>query len=190
MSTSFIQRFLRGKSNECYATVLIVASLLICSIDGFGITITSVNTGNWTTNSTWDCNCTPGTGDDVVISNNKTVTLNSHTTANSLTINSGSIFDQSNRRLTLNGSYTNNGEHQGAQRLDLNAILGGTISGTGTITHTGDFRVLSGDYLITAGTNLTKASGDISIAAGLTIFNSGTFTTGGNITGGAATADG
>jgi len=39
-------------------------------------TIASVKTGNWTSPDTWNCNCVPIAGDDVVISANHSVDLN------------------------------------------------------------------------------------------------------------------
>ncbi|MCB0431464.1 MAG: PKD domain-containing protein [Flavobacteriales bacterium] len=147
-------------------------------------TRTSVSTGNWGTNSTWDCNCTPATTDDVVISNNTTVTLNANTTIRNVTINSGSTLNNANRRISITGTYTNNGDHAGSGNINLDATTGGSISGTGTFSHTGILNINNGNFNILAGTNLTKTTGRLTIANGLTVHNYGTIIYGDIIRGG------
>jgi hypothetical protein len=42
----------------------------------WGATITAIGNGNWTTNSTWSCNCQPTSSDNIVIPAGRTVTAN------------------------------------------------------------------------------------------------------------------
>lgn len=69
-------------------------------------TRTSVQSGDWTSTSTWDCTCVPGNTEDAVIASGHTVTLTGATTINNFTINSGGIFDYAGFTLTVNGTVT------------------------------------------------------------------------------------
>lgn len=69
-------------------------------------TRTSVQSGNWSTASTWDCTCVPGTTEDAVIASGHTVTLTGATTINNFTINSGGVFDYAGNTLNVNGTAT------------------------------------------------------------------------------------
>ncbi|MEP5612129.1 MAG: hypothetical protein ABJP45_07750, partial [Cyclobacteriaceae bacterium] len=89
--------------------------LRLCSVAGIFLlslsfsnaqTRTSVQSGNWSTASTWDCTCVPGTTEDAVIASGHTVTLTAATTINNFTINSGGIFDYDGNTLTANGTVT------------------------------------------------------------------------------------
>lgn len=56
---------------------------LLCYSAAEAATITAVASGDWSSNSTWDCGCVPGAGDDVVIAR-RTVTVSSPQAANSI----------------------------------------------------------------------------------------------------------
>ncbi len=80
-------------------------------------TVTSITSGRWDRTNTWDCNCIPSAGDNVVIQNNHNVRLrsNSNMECNNLTIGQGSsgsarYVTNSTQTLTINGTLTvNNG---------------------------------------------------------------------------------
>jgi glucose/arabinose dehydrogenase len=61
--------------------------------------IVSVQSGNWNTPSTWNCNCVPSTYDEVTILLNHIVTLSQNTSVSSLTLNG--------RLQCMNGSKVN-----------------------------------------------------------------------------------
>ena len=99
-------------------------------------TVTSVQSGLWTSASTWDCNCVPQPENNVEVSNGDTVTIASNVTADNVVINSGGTLDggNSNYEITLTGDLTNNGEyiygdskiilsHNAAQRIVGNINL-------------------------------------------------------------------
>ncbi|MCR9252320.1 MAG: T9SS type A sorting domain-containing protein [bacterium] len=79
------------------------------------VSFTSVTSGDWEDGATWG-NTSPGTagtdypdnnGDDnVTIASGHTVTLQSASTINNFTINSGGIFDYNSNTLTANGTVT------------------------------------------------------------------------------------
>lgn len=76
-----------------------------------GSTYISVVTGNWNTASTWNINAVPGAGDNVIIANGHTVTINVNAACNNLTINQGGAAsvlrfgnNATNRSLDVNGN--------------------------------------------------------------------------------------
>jgi hypothetical protein len=50
------------------------------------ITVTSVNSGNWSSPTTWDCNCVPTSIDNVVIDTPHTVTVDAASQAKSINL--------------------------------------------------------------------------------------------------------
>lgn len=101
-------------------------------------TRTAINSGDWNTNSTWQNNTRPSSSsDNVVIPAGFTVTLNTNTTINNLTVLGTLIFESGNSRtLTVNGNVSigNNGT------ISTNTT-GGT-SRTHTINVSGNFENL------------------------------------------------
>ena len=94
-----------------------------------GNKVSRVANGNWSSNNSWSPSGVPTATDNVTILNGHTITINSNSTCNNLTIGEGSsgslvIGDNStSRSLTINGSLTiNNG--------------GSFIPGTTNATHT------------------------------------------------------
>lgn len=118
-------------------------------------TFTSQTSGNWNTVATWTGSCgggVPQAGDNVVIANGHTVTLDVNTpTLNDLTVNlGGTLTNVAANTLTLSGALNNAGTYSG---------------GSGAVTLGGNF-TNSGSY--SAGSATTTLSGYFS--------NSGTFT--------------
>ena len=93
-------------------------------------THTSVASGNWNTNGTWDKNAVPAAGDDVIIASGHTVTMDG---------NEGYCTN-----LTING--TANWGQARTTNASGNLTLSGTISGsaTGVLKVTGNLSVPSG----------------------------------------------
>ncbi len=107
-----------------------------------GQTITSVVTGNWSTNATWDCNCAPGSGDSVVVANATTVTLDINGSAKSLTVGkgtSGNLTIGNNgtaRTLAIGANLTVNAGATmtiGATAATHTMTIGGNVVNNGTL---------------------------------------------------------
>jgi len=93
---------------------------------------TSVANGNWTLPTTWDCNCVPLPGNDVIINHTVTLTLDWGYSSGSITINpSGTLTeDSSPRAFGLNGgSFINSGN----VHISKMAFFSGNISNSGTL---------------------------------------------------------
>jgi len=106
-------------------------------------TVTSVVTGNWGDDATWDTGLKPISSDDVVISGGFTITANSDWTCASLTINAptgngtSQLTISDGKTITVNGSVDINGGT--TNNRDANLVL----SGTGTLTAAGTFTLNS-----------------------------------------------
>ncbi|MFH1319714.1 MAG: hypothetical protein ABII90_03560, partial [Bacteroidota bacterium] len=149
-------------------------------------TITSIKTGNWNSDTAWDCGCVPLITDNIVIANTHTVTLTIADTIDNITINNGGELNNDANAFTITGDYTLNGTHSGSGTIRLNGAEK-TIAGSGTITNTGELQI-SGNKTIVGSADITKNSGNVTIAAGDTVTNNGTITIGGNIVGNAGTS--
>lgn len=151
-------------------------------------TRTSVATGSWGTNATWDCNCVPAGTDDIVIAANTTVTLDATRTANSLTVNASGIFTYSNgnKNLTVAANLTVNGSITGSNVNHIVYLTGnGTnIDGSGTISNKGGIEVNTGNKTILSTANLV-IDAPLNINGAVTVTNNGivTISGGNNITG-------
>jgi len=95
-------------------TISLLFSICLSSFVGLGQTITSVANGNSTNPLTWDCNCFPTSGSNIIIAHD--VLLNTDwliSSGGSITVNSGASLVQSgNRSILINGNnaeYNNNG---------------------------------------------------------------------------------
>ena len=155
-------------------------------------TVTSVGSGNYNTGGTWDSGSRPGSGDDVIIDNGHTVTLVQPENANSLTVNTGGIYDGDGNILTVSGESSagwairfNNGQISGtdsdftittaaATSIDLNCASGNArhlvindasaavTMETGAITLLGNLTITAGS--LSTGSNLgLTVNGDVII---------------------------
>jgi len=113
-----------------------------------GGTITSIVTGNWSTNATWDCNCAPGSGDSVVVANGTTVTLDANGAAKSLTVGKGT-----SGQLTVGNNGTARSLAIGAN-LTVNSGATMTIGATAA-THT---MTIGGNVVNNGALNLAPAA--------------------------------
>lgn len=108
---------------------LVIIFLLVFNGALVAQTRTSVQSGNWTTASTWDCTCVPGTTEDAVIAAGHSVTLTAATTINNFTINAGGIFDYDGNTLTVNGTVTPFVSVQSGQYTTSSTWLNGSAPG-------------------------------------------------------------
>ncbi len=90
-------------------TTLPAIALCIITLAANAQTRTSVQTGFWSVASTWDCNCIPAAGEDVVVAAGHTVTLNGNTTINNVNVNATGILTIGAVAFTSNGTLTIDG---------------------------------------------------------------------------------
>jgi hypothetical protein len=153
------------------------------------VVINSIQSGNWNSTSTWDCNCVPSTYNSVRVRNPHTVTFpNSNLTITNLISDIGGIFNNTNssKSLTVTGDLLMNGTYSGSSILIHDGT--GSIDGIGTISTSGSLSITGGSKDILSSCVLSRTSGTIDISSGITINNYGVFTTSGNITGGASSS--
>jgi hypothetical protein len=166
--------------------ILLLAAILL-SFSGISQSIrTAVQSGNWTTKGTWDCNCVPAATDNAVIESGTTVTFVADNTINHLTIKEGGVISDNGRNNTITGNFVVNGTYGGYGTINLTGN-GASISGTGIISNTSVINI-TGDKEIPAGSELTKSSGDVNINGAFTVTNNGSITIGANIIGLATTS--
>ena len=136
-------------------------------------TITSVQSGNWSNNNTWDCNCMPVAGDNVVIGTH-IVTVNQNYSITDIEITVGGIITSGGKTLTITGNLTIDGAISGG----VNVNLSGTniISGSGVMSTNGNIDMTGGNKTITAGASIDLSAASLStinIDAGVTVTNDG-----------------
>ena len=140
--------------------------------------ITSVATGFWNSSSTWDCNCVPGNGTDVVIATGTTVTLNGISTlyrTKALIIEANATFSNGfNNIIKVKGDYILNGTHSGTGVIELEGMFA-LVDGTGVITNPTDI-LINRNVTIPASANITKTTGSIIINGNKIITNYGVVT--------------
>jgi hypothetical protein len=100
-----------------------------------GGTIVSIATGGWSSNSTWNCSCIPGAGDNVSIANTHVVTLDVDAACNNLTVGGGT-----SGQLTLGNNGTNRNIVISGNLLIQNGatIITGNNNATHQMTVTGN----------------------------------------------------
>lgn len=161
-------------------------------------TCTSLGSGNWNNAATWSCAAVPLAGDDVVIANGHTVTVNTAAVCRDVTINNGNadstLVIAGANSLTASRDITINANTAG--RIKLLDVAGGTLSvGRNlTLASTGNNRIA----------RLAIGAGTATIAGNLTANNQpnreqvvfsaagvlrigGNFTNGGTLTAGSGT---
>lgn len=126
-------------------------------------TVTSVGSGRWDTNGTWDCNCVPTQGDNVLIRNGHTVQMRSaNMQCNDLTVGQGTsgvaqFTTNTAFTLTINGNLTINTGASFTQATNSNATH--TINIRGNIVNNGNLN-LSVDGDSRCAINFTNTAGD------------------------------
>ncbi|HRT81410.1 MAG TPA: fibronectin type III domain-containing protein, partial [Bacteroidales bacterium] len=121
--------------------LFVTIAALISAFSANAATITSKATGNWSSTNTWNGGIVPGSGDDVIIANGHTVTIdaNGQACAN-LTVNSGGTLKFStnsttnlftvNGDFTINGTFTQNNNQGWPVDVYGNLTINGTYSTT------------------------------------------------------------
>ena len=136
---------------------------------------TSVASGDWNNNATWDCGCVPAAGEDAVIASGTTVTMTNNESITSLTVNTGGTLDNMGNDLTMTGNL-----HVDGTILDKGDIfmdgIGTTISGTGTLTDVKNIDINNGNQTILPGTDLNLMKADFQSNSHFTVTNQGTIT--------------
>ncbi|MGC9330811.1 MAG: T9SS type A sorting domain-containing protein [Bacteroidales bacterium] len=139
------------------------------------IVIESITTGNWDDVNTWDCHCVPLETDNVRINNGHTVSVNvSNATVKSLTITAAGVLASGNKGFTATGHVTIDGSFTGTNILTLSGN-NTTISGIGTIKNTKELSITGGNKTIASNSMLTKTAGNVDIALGISVTNTGSF---------------
>ena len=126
---------------------------------------TSAMSGNFNVSTTWVGGIVPVSSDDIVVSTGHTVTLTSNVTLRAITVNTGAILNNGGFTLTLNeicsgcgASTTINGDYTGSGTTVWTASANGlnnNISGSGTISTTGNWQFDYYGATVAAGSNLT-----------------------------------
>lgn len=150
-------------------------------------TRTSIASGDWNQNATWDCGCTPANSDDVVIAAGHTVKLVANgagTTVNNLTISSSGIIDGNSKNLTIDGNVDIDGKIIDVKVLNLDGS-GATIDGLGSITlqNNGASLDFNASMSIVAGASLIITNSTVTIKGNYTITNNGTLYFNADLTG-------
>ncbi|PZF71173.1 GEVED domain-containing protein [Taibaiella soli] len=145
-------------------------------------TYTAINSGNWSTGSTWDMGVAPGIGNDAYI--NPSVTVTADPTANvakSLTIWGTGTLQINSNTVTIDSAVANNGNvnvNGGTLVVNGNSGVSGVTNNAG-----GNFNVLSGNAQVgpTGGGNkLFNNIGTLTVNGGNLNVN-GNFVNGGTI---------
>jgi hypothetical protein len=159
-----------------------LTAIIFLSQDLYSADIFSIQSGDWKTKSTWNCNCIPSSVDNVTIKSNHTVTNSTGSDqVNSIIIEPNAVLDNSNKKLKIFANYTNNGSHLGNSIGEtVIAGLNSIISGNGVISSSGNFTISGSNAVISAGSNLTRY-GNITIQG--TVTNLGSIKVYGNLTG-------
>lgn len=130
-------------------------------------TVTSIASARWDNVSTWDCNCIPSAGDNVIIQDGHTVTIRaSNLECNDLTIGQGSsgrlrYIRNTARDLTVNGNLTINSGATLDVRTNSNTTH--TLNIRGSITNNGTLN-LAADANSLCNTNFIKVDGNQTVS--------------------------
>ncbi len=142
--------------------------------------------GDWSDPNSWVGMVVPAVTDTAVIVSGDTLRVSDvsgEISVAGLTIQSGGLVWNSNRRINIYGNYLNDGIHQtdGSDQIYWRGI-GTLIDGTGTVNNAGRIRVLNGDKVIPASATLTFGNGNFRIEGNLVVTNYGNLTFPGRIT--------
>ncbi|MDI1315966.1 MAG: hypothetical protein PSU83_01545, partial [Flavobacterium sp.] len=179
--------------NFKFLAVLIV----LLSLFGIGKVSAQTNTlntggGNWTTAGNWSLGIVPTAAHDVVIPNNRTVTVNTAAVCNTFTIsngnNVGTVTISTGQSLTVSGAVSI-GAGTGAGDNKVIAVGSGSFSCASiNVTATGNSNRSSG---VTLSTGTVTVDGDVTMGDAnddFTFTNTGTLNIGGTMSGGTFTA--
>jgi hypothetical protein len=137
--------------------ILLIVSLLT-SVACISATITSQNSGNWNTGSTWDTGNVPTNADNVIIAAGHTINvLNSNGVAETITVNSSGKL-RIYQTLTVDNTAVNNGT--------MNVNTGGSfVLSAGNFTNSGSLTIAKGRSMTMANSTTLTNSGSISLTS-------------------------
>ena len=122
-------------------------------------TITSTQSGNWNSGSTWDSGSVPTNADDVIIATTHTVNvINSTGVAESITVNSGGKL-RIYKTLTVDNTSANAGT------LSINEADGVLILSAGNFTNSGTLQIAKSRQMTMANSTTLTNSGSIEITS-------------------------
>lgn len=134
-------------------------------------TFTSVQTGNWSTSTTWDLNQIPKKRDKVIIVSPHVVTLVDARKIAGVTLNSGATLADGGNTLDLYGSFSLSGIWSGTGVIRWNGTASDTLSGTsGKTSGTPTLYINGSNKLITTVNDTVYR---IEIPSAYTVSNSG-----------------
>ena len=141
-----------------------------------GSIIQSVKTGYWDVASTWDCNCVPGSTDDVTIKSGHTVTARTTTNVNNLLID-GNLNSQQTGSFNVKGDYT-----VGVAGTIVHKTI--TFDGTAQqdLTNNSATTVDLASMVVNNAGNVTIQSGNFSVSNSLNVSNGQLQNVGGTFT--------
>ena len=129
-------------------TAFLVIALFSATTDA--ASITSAQTGNWSSTTTWTGGVVPVSGDDVTIEAGHTVTLDESTAnLNSCTVAGTGILDASTFTLNVSGAFTLQSNATFKQGGTVTTVPGGSQSFATTSTYifNGTSNRFAGSYL-------------------------------------------
>ncbi|MFA5404573.1 MAG: T9SS type A sorting domain-containing protein [Ignavibacteria bacterium] len=176
---------------------LISTSVILFSTDSFS-QITSKNSGNWNSPSTWNGGAVPGSSSQVIISDGHTVTINTNAVCRNLTIGQGGVnsatlkFDGNTRSLSVTGSISgyiyisSNGVLTSTSGVNQTIYIAGDLTNLGTFTqganntvnfNGGSLRNILGSNIVFNNLTINKTGG-LNLATNVTVDNTLTLTSG------------
>lgn len=164
---------------------LIVLILLGLNYNATAATFSSVASGTWSAPATWtitagtDDNGIPDGNDDVTVSTNHTVTINSSSVYAKTFVNNGTVRG-GNAYFWVYGSFTNNGQFS-QQLFSIYVMSGCLLSSTTAFNGTQTIDVNGGNLTIAPNTTVNLSS-NLRIRASRQITNNGSLSVPGTIT--------
>lgn len=147
---------------------------------GASSAIVSVTTGNWSTASTWNCNCIPGAADDVTISLGHTVSATTTTNVNTITIDGtlntlltgdfnikGDLIINTtgsfvSKTIRFNGTVAQNMTNNSSTAVDFSTLIVNNSNGVnvqaGSFSVTGSMQVPNGPLNNVGGTFIFRSN--------------------------------
>ena len=130
---------------KCVA--LLLAFLFVGGNDAWGANYTARKTGNWNAQEMWEKNknTVPGNNDNVTISDERTVTVNTNATCNKCTLGSEGWNNNHDGKITINkGQSLSVGGTLTMNRYSSMAVNGTAFAGTGGTAEIGGDAVAGG----------------------------------------------
>ncbi|HET6228387.1 MAG TPA: hypothetical protein VFF27_19050, partial [Bacteroidia bacterium] len=160
------------KSNSLYLKKVLLKSIFFVPFSFFilkinAATYTAVASGNWDADATWSGVGIPGAGDDVVIEDGKTITVNiANAACNSMNIGTGGLLTAA-CTLTFSSS---------SSQLTTGVITFGTLLSTCTLDMTNGGIITSSSWSVTSA-SFNYGTGTVKFTGSFTLPNNASFNT-------------